>query len=192
MRTVVYTAIFGPGRDCIREPLFTDGLDFVCFTDQPMESPVWDVRRTRSTWRSLRRNARMYKMLPHHFFPEYDASIWLDGHLQLISEPAGPMLRLPDSPFIATGHGQHATIEEHAHRVRDRDDPKILDAQIDAYRAEGRVDLQVLGTGRLLRLHNDPLVQAVDEEWWQHMLQWSIRDQVSLPFVLWIDWGRVR
>jgi hypothetical protein len=40
-------------------------------------------------------------------------------------------------------------------------------------------------TNVLLRRHNDPLVVAAMEEWWQEFLSGAPRDQLSFGYVLW-------
>ena len=43
MRIVVYTSIFGAYNELIPQPRF-EGVDYVCFTDQPLVSDIWDLQ----------------------------------------------------------------------------------------------------------------------------------------------------
>ena len=41
-KIVIYTAIFGNYEGLIPQPKFT-GVDYICFTDQPIKSTSWKV-----------------------------------------------------------------------------------------------------------------------------------------------------
>ena len=46
MKKAVLTFIFGSGKEILREPLVVDdGIRYVCVTDQPLKSEVWEIRR---------------------------------------------------------------------------------------------------------------------------------------------------
>ena len=79
MRIVVYTAIFGGYDDLIPQPKF-EGVDFICFTDRPIQSDIWDVRVVPGFEDDTTRSSRMHKLLPHQFLSEYDLSIFIDGN----------------------------------------------------------------------------------------------------------------
>ncbi len=65
------------------------------------------------------------------------------------------------------------------------DAPWVCDEQMDHYRS---INPEVLGQqtiwcGMLLRRHQVPTVQRSMERWWEHVLRYSRRDQLSFPFV---------
>ena len=79
-KLVVYTAIFGGKDELIEAPCFPS-VDFVCFTDDPkLTSRTWKVvLAAEAASADPRSGAKLYKILPHRFFPDYDCSLWIDG-----------------------------------------------------------------------------------------------------------------
>ena len=72
----VFTAIFG-NYDYLKEPLVvTPGWQYICFTDQPLTSKVWEIRQI--TPDDARLAAKEVKITPHHFGIE-SPSIYIDG-----------------------------------------------------------------------------------------------------------------
>src|SRR5690606_3559345 len=58
--------------------------------------------------------------------------------------------------------------------------------QIEHYRLVSPESLaaQTLWGGMLARRHTDPLVREVQTIWWEQVLRYSRRDQLSLPYAL--------
>lgn len=79
-RVVVYTAIFGD-KDYLKEPSqLPEGCDLVCFTDNKyLRSKSFDVKVYPSIDTDPVRNAKVFKILPHWFFHDYEYSLWIDG-----------------------------------------------------------------------------------------------------------------
>ena len=84
---VIYTTIFG-GYDNLVEPYFVpDGWDFVCFTDDDIESDVWKMVKVKTFYDDNTRNAKQFKVLPHRHLSEYDYSIFIDGNMTIRNNP---------------------------------------------------------------------------------------------------------
>src|ERR1043165_9105378 len=82
-KTVVYTAIYG-GKDVLIEPaVVPPDCDFVCFTDSDLHSKTWNIRNVPASSTDPVRSAKVFKVLPHRYFPEYDYSVWIDGNILL-------------------------------------------------------------------------------------------------------------
>src|SRR5205814_5569035 len=68
----------------------------------------------------------------------------------------------------------------------EKDDPAVIRRQIEQYRSEGMPENYGLAAGTvLMRRHRDAAVIGVMEAWWAEIMQHSVRDQISLPFVAW-------
>lgn len=83
MKKVVYTCISGQ-YDILTDPVFINKeFDYVCFTDQPFYSEVWQIRPIPEELNSLSqvKKQRIVKICPHRYLPEYDLSIWVDGNI---------------------------------------------------------------------------------------------------------------
>jgi hypothetical protein len=64
MDKVIYTAIFGPYEELKEPTVITPGWKYICFTDQPLKSNVWNVNQVKhGDLLSSQRRARQYKIL---------------------------------------------------------------------------------------------------------------------------------
>ena len=75
-------------------------------------------------------------------------------------------------------------VEAETCKEQRRDDPKIIDEQIAAYKKMGfpkRTGLYA--TYMIARKHNDRALALLNEEWWEHLCRYSRRDQISWPVV---------
>src|SRR5688500_16882261 len=76
MKTI-YTVIFGPYEE-LKEPLvITPGWQYICFTDQPFTSSIWDIKQV-DTWADKRMHSREYKINFHKYINDQE-SIYIDG-----------------------------------------------------------------------------------------------------------------
>ena len=86
MRIAVYTSIFGK-YDILHENQFQmDGVDYLCFTDENLQSDTWDIIKSTPIYDDPNRNAKKYKILPHRYLKNYDYSVWIDGNILIISD----------------------------------------------------------------------------------------------------------
>src|SRR3990172_6121418 len=79
----VYTTIFGE-RDDLREPL-CDNVEYIVFTDRPIESERARIIRMTSPYKDPARGSRFVRCHPHKFLAEYDVTLWLDASFVLKS-----------------------------------------------------------------------------------------------------------
>lgn len=186
---VVYTAIIGD-LDTLRDPEYIDeGVDYICFTDNPEEnSQIWKHRPAELVDGDPTRTARHYKVLSHHHFPEYRYSLWLDGTLVLRYSPVDLIGEyLKDTDIALHSHYVRQCIYDEAREcIRLRMDlVKTLQRQVDTYRRKGFPENEGLyETGVLLRRHSET-VSELNERWWKEIKLHSTRDQISFPYVKW-------
>lgn len=187
-KLVVYTAIFGNKDALLPAPQFDD-VAYVCFTDsQPVDSYGWQIVHIKPHFHDPRRNARMYKTLPHKFFPDHEWSLWLDGNRRLLVNPLDLIERY-------LSDGQHLLV--HRHQLRDcvyeeasscielgKTNPEIMREQILRYQQAGLPrHAGVVDSSVLLRRHHDPLLIETMNDWWAEICRYSVRDQVSFTYV---------
>jgi len=198
-RRVVYTAIFG-GRDRPIEPSYrTKDCDFVCFTDSDLQSKIWDMRKVVSVNDDPVRAAKIYKILPHKFLPEYEESIWVDGNMLVRGDADAVFKRsFAHAPMAVFDHRQlkgdaRDCVYEEAEAIiaktkegKYKDDPVLVRQQIERYRKEGYPEHHDLLSGMVLvRKHLDAHVVSVMEQWWEEIQKGSRRDQLSFNYVAW-------
>lgn len=199
-RYVVYTAIFG-GYDTLREPSVRSGeLDYVCLTDSSsIKSRFWRIIKVERQFLCPILENRYVKMLPHLFFPSHDASLYVDGNIEIRKDPH-PLFykyRNPPALYAAKHPSRHCAYEEARYCV---ENGKLAEAlalkQISHYRNQGfPPNFGLTENALLLRWHRDEKMIQAMEQWWSQFKKYGQRDQISLPFILWkngVDWGFLR
>ena len=191
-RRCVYTVLYGDTDRLHPQPVrVNSGLDFIAFTDDPAAAwPGWTCRLLPQRLPGDPvRSARYVKFHPHVLLPDYDASLYIDATVLLRQPPEALFAALLD------GHSETMACFAHSHRdcVLDEvravlelgyDDPELCLRQMAAYaRAGWTGTVKLTWSGLLLRHHHQPAVIAVMQLWWEHVLRFSRRDQLSFAFV---------
>jgi hypothetical protein len=195
---VIYTTIFGE-YDTLIDPHFIDkGWDYICFTDNKnLSSNVWEIRKCTPYYTDLTRSAKRYKILPHRFLKEYEYSIFIDGNMtvrgyvdQLLNgynvsffdhaqnklDPRNCIYKEADAIF-QLGKKNNGNY---------KDNPTLIQNQIDRYKKEGYPKNNGLITGMIiLRKHNEKDCIETMEEWWNEIKYNSKRDQLSFNYAAW-------
>jgi hypothetical protein len=194
-RLVVYTAIFGDIPDQLKPPAKFKpdaGVAFVCFSDRKYlaeNAAPWQVRPPLWSDPDPRRTARYHKILSHLAFADANYTLWLDGNIQLTTNPRDLVGRyLTDGVDVAAFKHRHRSCvyEELEACVRlDKDGVAVMRRQIEGYRKQGYPEQNGLAeTGVLLRRHS-PRVKEFNQAWWNEIEAGSVRDQLSFNFVMW-------
>lgn len=167
-------------------------IDLVCFTDDPwLTSDTWEIRPIEAALpMDCSRSSRRPKILAHHYLPGYDESLYIDNSV-LLKRPPEELFEalLPaGADFAVFEHSHRGPLAEEFASVVEAglDAPWVCDEQMEHYRSAAP---EVLGHptfwgGILLRRHGRAEVQRSMEQWWEHVLRYSRRDQLSLPLVL--------
>ena len=186
-KIIVYTAIYG---NCVKltDAIPSENCDFVCFTDNPhLKSNTWEIRYIKGLTESPRRNARMYKILPHKYFKEYDYSLWVDA--KRIPLDAGKFVNkyLKEADIALFKHHRRNCIykELNACIKRKLDDIHVMNKQIEKYKNDGYpVNNGLASTGVIARKHNEPDIIKAMEGWWREIQNNSVRDQLSFNYIM--------
>lgn len=190
-KIVVYTAIMG-NFDKIEDPkVVTDGIDYICFTDNPKaKSNVWKIVVVNDEFNNSRKKARHIKINPHLFLKDYELSIWIDGNVNikkdlscLINELVGER-----KTKIATfRHFSRDCIYDEALEcaVTKKDNIDKIYKQISECIDNGYPTKNGLAeTNVMFRMHNDIEIINVMSDWWRCVNNNSIRDQLSFNYIL--------
>ena len=185
MRLAAVCAIYG-GYDLI--PPVPEGVDdAVLVTDVPV----------RSGWRNVvepsgarpRLAAKRPKVRPD-LYTDCEASLWMDGSVHILDDRFVRLVRekLEEHELVLWDHPEDRDcfLEEarHCHDwPKYRDGPLL--AQAEHYLAEGMPEhFGLWATGSIARRHTDRM-RAFGDAWLDEMERWTIKDQVSLPYLLW-------
>jgi hypothetical protein len=185
---VVYTAIFGD-RDFLQTPILFKGVSYVCFTDNPaIMSDVWKIVYVPPTEEHPRRQAKIFKILPHLYFPEFTYSIWVDAtHIPKVHprKLINQFLR-KENIALFKHHKRNCIYDEAEECVAlGLDDKDIIRNQILNYKNAGYPEQNGLSTCTVIfRKHNDANVITAMEKWWSEIKDFSMRDQISFNYVM--------
>lgn len=190
---VVYTAVFG-GYDNIDEPMYVNpNLDYVAFTDGELpENSVWkkfDISKyPKLKGLDAYHLAKYIKMFPYEFFPEYDFSIWIDGNVNLIADTYPIAIMGKGSAMATFANPMHDCVyTEGRYMVFQNRIPKDAAAnQLKVYSAAGfPTHFGMREFSIIYRDHSMKECYEMMKEWWEHVNKYTMRDQLSLPFILW-------
>jgi len=192
-RVAVYTAVFG-NYDSIKEPMYINPqCDYFIFTDGEVPKD--------SIWKKVDYNrfdqlkgmdgyhlSKYIKMFPHIFFENYKYSIWIDGNIQVASDLLPLVKRMGNKDIAMFGNREHDCIYTEArylvfyHRV----EKKSVKKQMDFYKREGfPKHYGMRECSIIIRNHSSKLCKKVMQEWWEQTQLFTMRDQMSLTYVLW-------
>lgn len=196
-RWVIYTVVT-QGHDLLLPPQVVEpNTCYIALVDDPktLAPSPWEVRVFHTEARNGRVLARYAKLMPHHFFPEADASIYLDAIMVLTGDTRRlRAVALADADFAAFPHYRTGTVtggDSIAYEAGEvkrlaLDDPARVDQQMAFYQQEGFPDnLGLMEGGVLMRRHFQPQVVAAMETWWQMVQDYSHREQLSMMYALW-------
>jgi len=201
---VVYSAITG-GKNTINEVVHPDPkVRYICFSDSPgIKSDTWeihsvdkDIIQRFTSHNGLvdnNRVAKKYKLQPHTI-PEINSaeiSLWVDGSITLKMQKISKFMRnmLIGSRFRVFKNPQRESVEEEVEycvqNKKDRADLLLL--QLMHYKKEGFPDQSGLINGSfILRETNYKKVIDFNNLWWEQILEFSKRDEVSFPYLAWL------
>ncbi|MDR7255327.1 hypothetical protein J2X46_004329 [Nocardioides sp. BE266] len=185
-RRAVYRALVG-GYERLREEevALDSDLAFICFTDDPdLTSTTWQLVVVDPRLpHDLTRSARALKILGHPALAAYDETLWIDNTVALNRPPDDLFDEwLADADVAAPLHSFRTSVLGEAEAVIDsgRDDFARVYEQLTHYLATDAALLEENPhwTGMLARRHTAATAAAM-QAWWEDVLRYSRRDQLS-------------
>ncbi|MFA5217264.1 glycosyltransferase domain-containing protein [Sulfuricurvum sp.] len=204
-RKVVYTAVYGPhdygpgfvrckpSCECI---LFTDDRRLMLYLEN-RKSPFKAIYRD-APHPDPRRACRYFKTMPDVELKDYDVSLWVDGNTAFYKDPAVVI----DSEM----NGSNYKVYRHWNGIKDiflegnrciRLDKATEEEIIPQLKEYGKTAYSnsdtIAACTYIMRRHNNSEVVEFGRKWWEEILKFSARDQVSWDFLKWkmnlkFDW----
>lgn len=203
---VIYTAIFGDYEPLLDPKIINENLDYICFTDNPnLESKVWNIKLIPDFIDDFHfkdnngneisfldldytRQARAIKILPHKFLKEYDFSIWVDAGFLIVGDVIKYVNRYTKKDFLCISHSvRHCLYDEAEEVLRlNMDDNDLILKQIEKYKNENYPKNNgLIESGVLFRRHNSTKIISTMEDWFDEIINFCKRDQLSFNYVAW-------
>jgi len=189
-KIVVYTCISG-NYDSLKDVVKKESnIDYICFTNQDIESETWEIRKIPEYLESLEQTkmARCLKILPHLFLPKYEISVWADGNIQVLGNINKFINENLTEYFCISKHPDRICTYQEAEAVinlkKDNDD--IVNKQIQEYREFGFPENNgMVQSGIIIRKHNNKECIDISNSWWSEVKKKSKRDQLSFNYIIW-------
>lgn len=162
----------------------------ICFTDDPeLTSDTWDIRLVNPAFpMDTVRSQRMLKMLAHRYLPEFEHSLYIDNTISLRRNPAeiiNSFCTVSDISVPLHSYRDHVHEEFIEVAKSGLDDPARIFEQMNHYMiTHGEVlKSHPYWTAIMVRNHMKTDVIKLMENWYEHILRYSRRDQLSLNYV---------
>ncbi|SVB72361.1 uncharacterized protein METZ01_LOCUS225215 [marine metagenome] len=189
---VVYTAIFG-NIDVLKEVDNKDlSVSYRCFTDnRNLKSNTWKITYCEDLFAYPRLTAKVFKLFPNLIFPNSEESLWVDATFSItgnLTEFFDEYIK--DKPIIFFRHPLRDCVYKEAKicALLGKDEDAIIKTQINDYKALGMPKKNGLVHGGIIfRKHHRQEISKLMEDWWVQINKYSIRDQLSLNFVAWMN-----
>lgn len=186
---VVYTGVFG-SYDELKDPLVVDpGVHYICYTDQDnIESSVWEIRKVKENKLPADILTRKIKLLPHEYLNEFKTSIWIDASFQITRSLIELINKYQyQSDILLFPHFDRICIYDEAAAcmlLHKENKEKIIRQVMEYYKQGYPINNGLYCGGFIVRNHNVSKIKKTMEAWYKQVKEYSCRDQISLPYVL--------
>lgn len=185
---IIYTAIFGDYEE-LKDPLVvTNGWRYICYTDRPLVSKVWEVIRCKPD-DDATRQCRYIKILagPQGRMNDYGVkTIWVDGSFTINCDLNDFWEKNFVSPFTVVQHPMRNCVYSEFTACIDNkraDYKSLYDQRLMFLKNKVPVNNGVIQSGILLR-ENTEEVREFCDLWWEQ-IKYSTRDQIGFA---WAEW----
>ncbi|KAG8389977.1 hypothetical protein BUALT_Bualt01G0035500 [Buddleja alternifolia] len=147
-------------------------------------------------FKDQRLNGKIPKMLPHRLFPNARYSIWVDSKSQFRRDPLGVLEALlwrSNSEFAISEHGARSSVYDEAKAVvkKNKAGPEEVEVQLTQYRQDGLPEdkrfkgKKALAEASIIVRKHTPMTNLFACLWFNEVVRFTSRDQLSFPYVLW-------
>jgi len=193
MKIAVLTSLFGSEHDLFPLANPYESADYYAFVDRDhpnaegwrlINSPDFSI--CDSVYYN-RRNAKIYKVAPSLFLPDYDYYIWMDACNCLSIDPKELIEGyVGESDLGLFAHPHRNCLYEEAQVIYqyELDLPEIVQDQMNAYKMSRFPSNYGLYELSCFIMKNNETTRKMGLMWWEQICRFSSRDQISFPFVL--------
>ncbi len=188
----VYTCITGNYDNLKEVKIKNENIDYICFTNnRSITSSDWKIIYIEDENLDNHYLSRKIKMLGHPYIDEnYTLSIWIDASIifkKSINEFLLEYFDIKKDLLAACKHYARNSIREEASVcIRYKKDSKdVINKLLSFYEKENfKDDLGLLEMTLIVKRHNNPLVKKTMKLWFEMILKYSKRDQLSFMYCI--------
>jgi len=193
---VVYTCITDDydSLDEIKTYYYVDkNWDYVCFCDnseyiEKGQVGIWKIFPLQYKNSDNVRNNRWHKLHPHLLFKEYSESIYIDSNINILTDKLFSKIKSKNKDILLPEHFERNCVYDEYERVLKRrlDNKSIVNKEKNLLLKSGMPRNYGLTENNIIyRKHNKQDIIKLMEDWWEMIIKYSKRDQLSLMYVLW-------
>lgn len=194
-RIVIYTCIIGAYDDLLQPAVADPAFDFVCFVGKGEKTAdrigVWEIREFDCGLDDRRLVSRYPKMHPHLLLPEYGASVWVDGNVQLIDGTIYDAAREKLASgvlYSGVSHPARKGVYKETwacwRKVARLSFAGMVKVWLWLFFHGMPFNYGLMENNLMFRRHMDPAVVRLDELWWKRLSDVSLRDQLTFMWCL--------
>lgn len=194
-KIAVYTCITGNYDKMILEPFIqVDNIDFYLFTDNfEQKSEYWSIKsipkKVNEKYDNILKN-RYLKMHPYELFENYDYSIYIDGNVQVMSDLTDLVFSINKKVGIAMHKHQFRDCicdEIEVCKIKKKGNYNEMKKQVGKYIKEGfPKKFGMLEATIIIADLKSKVAKKLLNDWWIEFISTkSLRDQISLQYIVW-------
>tara|TARA_R110002153_G_scaffold119109_1_gene264037 strand:- start:6282 stop:6950 length:669 start_codon:yes stop_codon:yes gene_type:complete len=190
MKIAIITSIAGLTNKLATPQQIFPNVDYHAFVDNPIPDSIWtqhiNLPFTIDTQYEGRRKAKVAKIIPHLFLPNYDYYFWIDSTHEVVKDPLEILKEINYTDIALFNHSQRSCAY---------DEIKIL-KELNLDHNENLTNFENFLTQHnyphnkgLYELpcsirKNTPIINTLNLMWWEIICKYSSRDQISLPYII--------
>ena len=194
-KIAVYTCITGNYDKEILEPFVKlENTDFYLFTDNEKQiSENWIIKpipeNINREYNNILKN-RYMKMHPYELFENYDYSIYIDGNVKVMSDLTELVYAINENVGIAMHKHQFRDCicdEIEVCKIKKKGNYKEMKRQVEKYVQNGfPKKFGMLEATIIVTDLKNKVAKKILNDWWDEFISTeSLRDQISLQYIVW-------
>ncbi len=175
---ICYTALFGNYEELKPVKTVTLGWKYICYTDQPLTSDVWEIVQVDLNGEDPQRVARWYKIM---HWVDWERSIWIDASFIIDTDLNEWWSRYFAKGFSVPAHPLRNCwyVECLDCIISGRGNKEQVQSQLAEYEAAGLPrNNGVIQSGLLMRENTQEVINLC-ERWYLELSKRSLRDQIA-------------
>lgn len=193
-RAVIYTCIIGAYDELLQPGAVDPEIDYICYVGKGEKTAerigVWQIRELDADISDPALLSRYPKMNPHLLLEEYDASLWIDGNIEIVDASIYKAFKTKIASgvkYSGVAHPSRDCIYDEAYMCRNMgyiSNLKTLYLWAFYFFKGIRRHEGLMENNIIFRRHNDPDIVSLDALWWDMVQNFCRRDQLSLMWCL--------
>lgn len=195
-KSVVYTCITNNYDDIFEIKTYkyiNKEWDYICFTDNEEhiklgQIGIWKILPLQSNENDDTLNNRWHKTHPHILFPNYEESIYIDANINILTNKLFATIKEKDNDLLLPIHFNNVCIYyEYEWALQSSIDKREnVEKGLKTIKEAGMPHNYGFTENNILyRKHHNSNIIELMEEWWNFIITYTKRDQLSFSYLLW-------